>query len=230
MTSANPRFNIPPLRPRSHRTEQQLDQFQANFVSDALRRAVEDANAATAHRLSEPLTALLLYLNEIKQGAARSGDAEAFPAAMREMVDMALREIERACDVMELVGQNIERPVAGDGAVARGCEAIESWTHDSHARASDRVASRLAPDKEQSLTPREHEVLAVIIGGASNKVGGHQLGISRRTFEAHRANLMAKLGARNAADLVRISLDGVQSGLDPVNQSLLNRRGVRSYS
>jgi FixJ family two-component response regulator len=109
------------------------------------------------------------------------------------------------------VGQNIERPVAGDDAVARGCEAIESWTHDSHARASDRARSMLvAPDKVRSLTPREHEVLAVIIGGASNKVGGNQLGISSRTFEVHRANLMAKLGARNAADLVRISLDRVR--------------------
>jgi DNA-binding CsgD family transcriptional regulator len=230
MTSANPRFNILPLRPRSHRAEQQLDQFQANLVSEALRRAVEDTNAAMAHQLSEPLTALLLYLDEIRQRAGRSGGAETFPGAMCEMVDMALRETERACDIMELVGQNIERPVAGDGAVARGREAIASWTHDSHAGASDRAASRLAPDKERSLTPREHEVLAIIIGGASNKVGGNQLGISRRTFEVHRANLMAKLGARNAADLVRISLDGVQSGLDPVNQSLLNRRGVRSYS
>jgi len=230
MTSANPRFNILPLRPRSHRAEQQLDQFQANLVSEALRRAVEDTNAAMAHRLSEPLTALLLYLDEIRQRAGRSGGAETFPGAMCEMVDMALRETERACDIMESVGQNIERPVAGDGAVARGREAIASWTHDSHAGASDRAASRLAPDKERSLTPREHEVLAIIIGGASNKVGGNQLGISRRTFEVHRANLMAKLGARNAADLVRISLDGVQSGLDPVNQSLLNRRGVRSYS
>jgi DNA-binding CsgD family transcriptional regulator len=208
MTSANPRFDILPLRPRSDRSEQQLNQFQANFVSEALRRAVENANAAMAHRLNEPLTALLLYLHEIKRRAGSSSRAEAFPAAMCEMVDMALRETERACDIIELVGQNIERPIAG--AVARGCEAIESWTRESHASASDRAASRLAPDKGRSLTPREHEVLAVIIGGASNKVGGHQLGISSRTFEVHRANLMAKLGARNAADLVRISLDEVR--------------------
>jgi two-component system sensor kinase FixL len=128
MTSANPRFNILPLRPRFHRAEQQLDQFQANLVSEALRRAVEDTNAAMAHQLSEPLTALLLYLDEIRQRAGRSGGAETFPGAMCEMVDMALRETERACDIMELVGQNIERPVAGDGAVARGREAIASWT------------------------------------------------------------------------------------------------------
>jgi signal transduction histidine kinase len=82
MSSANSRFNILPLRHRPHLAEQKLDQFQANLVSEALRQAVENTNAAMAHRLSEPLTALLFYLNEIKQATERSDDAEAFPAAM----------------------------------------------------------------------------------------------------------------------------------------------------
>jgi DNA-binding CsgD family transcriptional regulator len=210
MTLADSRFNILPLRPRSQLAEQKLDQFQASLVSDALRRAVEDTNAAMAHRLSEPLTALLLYLNEIKQVVERSGDAEAFPAAIREMVDMALRETERACDILELVGQDIERPVYANSAVERGREAIDSWTRDSHARAGDRASPGSLAVNEQPLTPREHEVLAIVIGGASNKEGGHRLGISIRTFEVHRAHLMGKLGARNTADLVRISLDGIR--------------------
>lgn len=210
MTLADSRFNILPLRPRSQLAEQKLDQFQASLVSDALRRAVEDTNAAMAHRLSEPLTALLLYLNEIKQMVERSGDAEAFPAAIREMVGMALRETERACDILELVGQDIERPVYANSAVERGREAIDSWTRDSHARAGDRASSGSLPVNEQALTPREHEVLAIVIGGASNKEGGYRLGISIRTFEVHRAHLMGKLGARNTADLVRISLDGIR--------------------
>jgi DNA-binding NarL/FixJ family response regulator len=53
-------------------------------------------------------------------------------------------------------------------------------------------------------------VLTLITGGCSNKEGGHRLGISTRTFEAHRAHLMGKLGARNAADLVRAALGKVQ--------------------
>ena len=57
-----------------------------------------------------------------------------------------------------------------------------------------------------SLTPREREVLARIIAGASNKQAGRALGISPRTVEVHRAKIMDKLGARNAADLVRIVL------------------------
>ena len=57
-----------------------------------------------------------------------------------------------------------------------------------------------------ALTPREREVLAEIMAGASNKEAGRKLGISPRTIEVHRARIMDKLGARNAADLVRIVL------------------------
>ena len=56
------------------------------------------------------------------------------------------------------------------------------------------------------LTRRERDVLAQIASGASNKEAGRLLGISPRTVEVHRARIMEKLGARNAADLVRIVL------------------------
>ncbi len=56
------------------------------------------------------------------------------------------------------------------------------------------------------LTARERQVLSEIVGGASNKEAGRTLGISPRTVEVHRARIMEKLGAKNAADLVRIVL------------------------
>ena len=56
------------------------------------------------------------------------------------------------------------------------------------------------------LTPRERDVLRQIVGGFSNKEAGRKLGVSPRTVEVHRARIMAKLGAKNAADLVRIVL------------------------
>jgi len=58
----------------------------------------------------------------------------------------------------------------------------------------------------ERLTPREREVLALIVTGASNKEAGRRLAISPRTVETHRARIMEKLGARNAADLVRTTL------------------------
>ena len=67
----------------------------------------------------------------------------------------------------------------------------------------------------QLLTGREREVLGQIARGASNKEAGRRLGISPRTVEVHRARIMAKLGARNTADLMRIVLSqcGEQPGL-----------------
>jgi DNA-binding NarL/FixJ family response regulator len=61
-------------------------------------------------------------------------------------------------------------------------------------------------DGDIELTRREQQVATLIADGASNKEAGRQLGISPRTVELHRAHIMEKLGARNAADLVRIVL------------------------
>jgi two-component system response regulator FixJ len=61
--------------------------------------------------------------------------------------------------------------------------------------------SRPFPGSEQ-LTERERVVLAQLIKGASSKQAARDLGISPRTVEFHRANIMRKLDARNLADLV----------------------------
>ena len=64
------------------------------------------------------------------------------------------------------------------------------------------ASSRFA--KLAELTPREHAVLAQIAAGASSKEAGRALGISHRTVEFHRANILHKLNAKNTADLMRI--------------------------
>ncbi len=71
------------------------------------------------------------------------------------------------------------------------------------AAAVERMAERKGFN---TLTPRERDVLAQIVSGASNKEAGRSLKISPRTIEIHRARIMEKLGAKNAADLVRIAL------------------------
>lgn len=60
----------------------------------------------------------------------------------------------------------------------------------------------------QALTDREHEVLEAIIAGETSKVVARRFGISPRTIEVHRAHILAKCGARNTADLLRIVLNG----------------------
>lgn len=58
--------------------------------------------------------------------------------------------------------------------------------------------------KLQALTPREREVLDGLVAGLPNKTIAYDLGISARTVEVHRANLMTKMGARNLSELVRM--------------------------
>ncbi len=64
-----------------------------------------------------------------------------------------------------------------------------------------------ARDRIGSLSAREREVLEWLAEGSSNKVIARELDISPRTVEIHRANMMHKLGARHAAEAVRLKLE-----------------------
>jgi FixJ family two-component response regulator len=102
----------------------------------------------------------------------------------------------------------IEKPFRGSEIVARLDEAIGAYTRRQMQNASN-IASLHFPGREP-LTRREREVLEQFTTGASNKEAGRTLGISPRTIEDHRANIMKKLGAKNAADLVRIVMTAQQ--------------------
>jgi len=56
-----------------------------------------------------------------------------------------------------------------------------------------------------SLSPREHEVLAGIVMGLRNKQIAARLGICEKTVKVHRAHVMEKMGVRSLADLVRLA-------------------------
>jgi FixJ family two-component response regulator len=58
----------------------------------------------------------------------------------------------------------------------------------------------------ESLTPREREVMALVVDGRANKVIAIDLGLSERTVEIHRANVMEKMQARSVAHLVKMHL------------------------
>ncbi|WP_297510402.1 response regulator FixJ [uncultured Caulobacter sp.] len=63
-----------------------------------------------------------------------------------------------------------------------------------------------------ALSPREREVLQGLIEGHANKVIAFDLGISPRTVEIHRANLMSKMQARSLSELVRMALSVGEGG------------------
>jgi len=58
----------------------------------------------------------------------------------------------------------------------------------------------------EELSPREREVLSGVVAGKPNKVIAYDLGISPRTVEVYRANLMTKMAAGSLSELVRMAL------------------------
>ncbi|OYV70404.1 MAG: histidine kinase [Acidiphilium sp. 21-60-14] len=97
----------------------------------------------------------------------------------------------------------IEKPVNPDDLLARIARAVEAG-HDH----SGRLAVHMAAVKRLSeLTPRQRDVLDVLLEGHSSKVIAHRLGISARTVEVHRAAIMQKTGATSMAALTRLAVE-----------------------
>jgi two-component system, LuxR family, response regulator FixJ len=61
-------------------------------------------------------------------------------------------------------------------------------------------------DRLASLTPRERQVMDMVVDGVANKVIAIDLNLSERTVEIHRAKVMEKMGARSVAHLVKMHL------------------------
>jgi len=64
--------------------------------------------------------------------------------------------------------------------------------------------TRSLRDRHTSLSPREREVMALVVSGLLNKQVGGELGISEITVKAHRGQVMQKMKANSVADLVKM--------------------------
>jgi FixJ family two-component response regulator len=95
----------------------------------------------------------------------------------------------------------IEKPYRSSEIIARVKAAIGGPSHFCRSDDSATICSLHLPGREP-LTRREREVLARLAVGASNKEAAQQLGLSPRTIEGHRSNIMKKIGVRNAAELI----------------------------
>jgi two-component system, LuxR family, response regulator FixJ len=77
--------------------------------------------------------------------------------------------------------------------------------HDSENRKN--LARRADVQRRlETLTPRERQVMDLVVEGEANKVMAIDLGLSERTVEIHRAKVMEKMGARSVAHLVKMHL------------------------
>jgi FixJ family two-component response regulator len=106
------------------------------------------------------------------------------PLAVEAMRKGAIDFIEKPFDEATLTGA-VERALA-----------TQTATLDP-ARHADALAQ---------LTPRERQVLELVVAGKLNKTIADTLGISIKTVELHRSNMMGKLGVRNVPDLVKLFL------------------------
>jgi len=96
----------------------------------------------------------------------------------------------------------IEKPFKDDALLNAITAAFEVGRRNSQHRAEvDTAKARLA-----TLTPRETEVLAELVAGHPNKIIAHDLGMSPRTVEVHRARIMSKTGAKSLSELVQMAL------------------------
>jgi FixJ family two-component response regulator len=103
----------------------------------------------------------------------------------------------------------IEKPFSNETLLASVHRGLNVAKGSEHALTkSDDILRRL-----EQLTPREREVFDRIVQGWPNKVIAHDLRISQRTVEMHRARVMEKMKAQNLARLIRMTIDmGISLG------------------
>jgi two-component system response regulator FixJ len=189
---------------------------------------VVDDDASMRETLSKTLKQSGYDVISFADGAALSAHAK---ARMPLCIFLEVGASERSgIDLLKkLRAENCPAPIfvtSATGAISMAVDAIRNGAFDfvvkpfcskeiarrveaaideySKPAASDRVsdASLFIPGS-QPLTGREREVLARIAVGETNKEAARRLGLSARTIEGYRASIMRKVGARNAAELLR---------------------------
>lgn len=157
-----------------------------------------DAGAAIVRQFNGPVTALLLYMNELKQHSQQFAHAPGNGVYLRQVIENALEQTERVSAMLKQISDLYPNAIPAT---------------DLRPQLDDKPAGARSPEVmftpeagRKPLTKREREVLSLISDGYSNKQGALRMNISPRTFESHRAEAMRKLGARNTADLVRKAL------------------------
>jgi two-component system response regulator FixJ len=119
----------------------------------------------------------------------------------------------------------IEKPFDGADILASMENALQVG-HKSHRSLAETELARTAL---KLLTPRERNVLDQLAMGRSNKNIAHELGISTRTVEFHRAHIMEKLNARHMADVLRVSLTAELTGSNGMSKKTSSKEPTDAF-
>ena len=183
-------------------------------VRDSLKFVLESANWQV--RDYESATALLSALPTFECGLIIT-DVRMPSMSGLELVD-TLRERGSSLPIIVLTG-HADVAMAVDAMKAGVVDFIEKPFNDdallsaisSAKQRIDGVAGRQAErtdidERVATLTAREKDVFDAVVAGDFNKAAALRLGISPRTVEIYRANVMEKMKARSLSDLVRMAL------------------------
>jgi two-component system, LuxR family, response regulator FixJ len=112
-------------------------------------------------------------------------------------------DVPLAVDAMKLGAVDfLEKPFEDDALIAAVQSALGRHEHDAR-RAAEKAETF---ERIASLSARERQVLEGLVAGNPNKTIAFDLGISPRTVEIYRANVMTKMKATSLSDLVRMAL------------------------
>ena len=202
------------------------DSFVVHIVDDdeAVRQSLAFllSTAGTPVRVYESATSFLEALPKLQRGClitdVRMPDMTGIELLQRlksKSIDLPVivitghGDIPLAVEAMKSGAIDfIEKPFAED-AILKAVRAAEERAKTKGRRSEDEteVTARIA-----SLSERERQVLDGLIAGNANKTIAYDLGISPRTVEVYRANVMSKMQAKSLSELIRMTL-----GLRPLD-------------
>jgi two-component system, LuxR family, response regulator FixJ len=113
------------------------------------------------------------------------GDVPMAVQAMKEGAFEFIQKPFRDQDLLDRINHALKQDAENRSTVARRAEVLH---------------------RQETLTPRERQVMDMVVDGAANKVIAIDLNLSERTVEIHRAKVMEKMGARSVAHLVKLQL------------------------
>jgi len=141
---------------------------------------------------------------KITASYAAEGDKQSLAGALVDLADAEIIVL-NSVSVTEADRQTVAKASGKPVVLARRivASAIRLLLHGTHPVALPGVPAEFS-DKLQRLTPRERQVLSLVAEGLSNKAIARQLGISPKTVEIHRSNVMTKMEATSSNALIRM--------------------------